>query len=174
MLCHKCPHSKEIERLTKICSECSDKEIENPSGEGRVKVSIDAMCDPSGLYDELRAKPVQEAEERRPTSLPPEVEARLREELAQFLRLSYLNQMLLVWIMRGGSLAEFGRMEWLPKGVADRGFVTRQAMNERLATIKKTCPDIAGVIEQMVRANSGSRGKDLAKQKPGRRHKKNP
>lgn len=159
MLCHKCPHQKEIERLRTMCCSCSTREIDNPNGRNRTFVSMDAMPNPEGLvggvYKRADVPPSGEAA----TALPPEVEMRLRDELASFLRLSFLNQLLLVWIMRGESAAEFGRLDWLPKAGRARGMITRQAVNERIATLKKTCPGIAGAISQMVRLNSGNRGR---------------
>ena len=168
MLCHKCPHQREILRLQKICCACSDKEIEKPSGKGKVTVSMDAMTNVEGLVGGQYkiAKTTRTASENGPTSaLPPDIEMRLRDELAAFLRLSYMNQMLLVWILRGGGLSEFSRLDWIPKAGRKNGFITRQAVDERVRTLKNSCPNIALVIEQMIKLNSGSRGKTKQRQR---------
>lgn len=171
MLCHKCPHSAEIARLRDICMKCSDKEIECQSGIGfgNSKVSLDNMVDPDAILHRDALKLPTGGEEKSLTHLPPEVEMRLRDELAAFLRLSFLNQMLLIWIMRGENLSEFSRMDWLPKGAKEGGFISRQAVCERVETLKSTMPDLVGVLEQMIALNSGARHKTKRRGRPKKR-----
>lgn len=162
MLCHKCPHQLEIDRLRGICCACSDRQIDRPPSAGgkRRLVSLDAMPNPEGIVGGLYARMDVPRSDGLATPLPADVEMRLREELEAFMRLSFLNQLLLLWVLRGGSAAEFGRLDWLPQSGRENGMLTRQAVNERLKTLKKTCPGIAGVICQMVKLNSGNRGRD--------------
>ena len=171
MLCHKCPHSAEIARLREICMKCSDKDVESQPGIGfgNSLVSIDNMVDPEPLLHKQAITPRTERDGEPLTQLPPEVEMRLRDELASFMRLSFLNQMLLIWIMRGENLSEFSRMDWLPKGAKEGGFISRQAVFERVGTLKSTMPELAGVIEQMVALNSGARHKRKVRGKPKKR-----
>jgi hypothetical protein len=166
MLCHKCPHAAEIARLRDICMKCSDREIEHPSGigYGNSLVSLDAMVDAEAIINKQAVKTPTSSCDETHTKLPFEVEKRLRDELASFLSLSFLNQMLLIWILRGESLSEFSRMDWLPKEIkGGNGFITRQTVFERVKTLKRNMPSIATAIEQMIALNSGSRNKQKVK-----------
>lgn len=171
MLCHKCPHQKEIDRLRKICCACSgvsDKPFaDHRAGNRRRIISIDAMQDAGGIVGRHYARADVGPSGEKVTTLPTDVEMRLRDELASFMRLSFMNQLLLVWLMRGESAAEFARLDWLPKAGRDNGMLTRQAVNERITTLKRTCPGIAEAIAQMVKLNSGNRGKEKRRKKRG-------
>lgn len=180
MLCHKCPHQREINRLRELCCQCvardaerakkgKSTEMDNPSGKGHTTVSLDAMQEPEGILRQSAAYDPTRVPSEPVTLLPEDVEMRLRSELASFLRLSFMNQMLLIWVMRGESLSEFSRLDWLPKGAKSKGFLTRQAAGERIDTLKKNCPGIAGVIEQMIALNSGNRGRTKQKLYPKKR-----
>ncbi len=170
MLCHKCPHQKEIERLQSICCSCCEKHGDKLPGAGgdRRVVSLDAMVNPEGLvgglYERLDKAPPR-ADDDPLTTLPPDVEERLRGEIAAFLRLSFVNQILLLWVLRGESLAEFGRLDWLPAAGREFGQITRQAANERVATICKTCPGIARAVRDMVKINAGNRNRSKPRER---------
>ena len=166
MLCHKCPHSAEIERLRETCLAClrraeeaqrnghgRNRGIDNLSNKGRRVESIDAYPD-RDMPLERRIRPVAPSGGERLTSLPLEVETRLREKLAAFMRLSFLNQMLLIWILRGGTLSEFARMGWIPK----KG-IRRQSVAQRVEVLKRNSPEMADMIQAMIALNapSGSR-----------------
>ena len=172
MLCHKCPHSAEIARLREICSHCSDAEIEHPSGigHGNALVSLDNMVDAESIIARQSLNLYKARSDETHTKLPFEVEKRLRDELASFMSLSFLNQMLLIWILRGESLSEFSRMDWLPKEAREAGgFISRQAVYLRVKTLKREMPSIISMLEQMVALNSGMRNRQ--KVKGGKRKK---
>ena len=132
MLCHKCPHSAEISRLREACLACLKRDegaqsrgkgrnrgIDNLSNKGRCVESIDAYPDPD-IVLERRIRTDTGARAERVTALPPDAEERLRDALAGFLRLKFIDQMLLVWLLRGGTVSSFARMEWMPQKVGIR------------------------------------------------------
>lgn len=168
MLCHKCPHSAEIERLRGICSACveNDHEVDKPHGLGgkRVMVHLDAMKNADGVVETLekRVDKVSRTGEAL-TPLPREVEGRLLAELAAFMRLDFVNQILLVWILRGESLSEFARLG-LPSGMrVEKDGMSRQAIRKRVEVIRREMPSVEKVIGQMVRLNGVNRGKAAGK-----------
>jgi hypothetical protein len=168
MLCHKCPYSAEIERLRGICSACvaNDHEVDQPHGLGgkRVMVHLDAMKNADGVVETLekRVDKVPRGGEAL-TPLPREVEGRLLAELAAFMRLDFVNQILLVWILRGESLSEFARLG-LPRGVSEgKDGMSKQAIRKRVEVIRGEMPSVEKVILQMVRLNGVNRGKAAEK-----------
>ena len=168
-LCHSCKHANDPGRL-KHCLKCSDADI------GRFPsrtVSLDAMPRPDELVHRDRVRASGEAKAESIPNLPPDVEMRLRDGLAGFMRLSFINQMLLIWVLRGESLADFGRMEWLPSVMKRDGFLSRQAVYNRLDTLKKAMPHMAKAIERLARLSHGSgrthKKRMLAERKSGKR-----
>ena len=161
MLCHKCPHQAEIDRLREICSSCSDREIEKPNGSSLgTAIHIGAMKHPDDFCNTTyHARADVRGSDEKLTPLPEEVETRILDELEAFMRLSFINQILLVWILRGESLSEFARLDWVPRsGKADEN-LTRQAIRCRVESIKNRCPTLAEVVQKMVRLNSVNRKK---------------
>ena len=151
-LCHRCKHAQDPDRL-KHCLKCSGADIDRfPSR----TVSLDAMPRPDELVHRDRVRVAGEAKRQSISTLPPEIEMRLRDGLAGFMRLSFINQMLLIWVLRGESLADFGRMEWMPPVMKRDGFLSRQAVYNRLDTLKKAMPHMAKAIERLARLSHGS------------------
>ena len=167
MLCHKCPHSAEISRLREACLACLKRDegaqsrgkgrnrgIDNLSNKGRCVESIDAYPDPD-IVLERRIRTDTGARAERVTALPPDAEERLRDALAGFLRLKFIDQMLLVWLLRGGTVSSFARMEWMPQKVGIR----RQTAAAHVERLKRDMPRLADLIQGLIAANapSGSR-----------------
>ena len=148
------------ERIRRECLNCpAMKDCERYPAR---TVSIDNMCrgDGDALLRKQRVSPCHATQGETATPLPPDVETRLREELERFMTLSFTNKMLLCWIMSGNSLATFSRMDWLPKGVKVSGSISRQAVDERVRTLKRHMPGLEKFIEQLVKMNSGSKGEE--------------
>ena len=163
--CYNCPRTAEIERLRDICLRCKSANDCDRNGRHRFTprtVSIDAMKrgDGDGILGRCAVMPRHGSADETHTQLPPEVETRLRDRLAAFQGLSFVNKILVVWLMGGGSLAEFSRMEWLPKGVKPKGTISRQAVRMHIRTLKRQMPELDGFISSMVRLNSGARGEE--------------
>lgn len=167
MLCHKCPHSAEISRLRESCLKCLKRDeearrgghgknrgIDNLSNKGRSFESIDAYPDPDMVL-ERRIRTATRSKGERLTPLPPDAEERLREALAGFLRLTFIDQMLLVWLLRGGTISSFARMEWMPQKVG----IKRQTAAAHVERLKRDMPRLADMIQGLIDANapSGSR-----------------
>lgn len=151
-LCYRCGHANEPDRL-KHCLKCSDADINRfPSK----TVSLDAMLRPDGLVHRDRVKAAGDAKRESIPLLPPAIEMRLLDGLAGFMRLSFINQMLLIWILRGESLSDFGRMEWMPEVMRRDGSLSRQAVYNRLDTLKKAVPHLASAIERLAHLSKGS------------------
>ena len=177
MLCHKCPHSAEIARLRESCLNCLKRDeeaqrrgrgpnrgIDNLSNKGRSVESIDAYPCPD-MALERRIRPATRAEDERLTPLPPDAEERLRETLAGFLRLKFIDQMLLVWLMRGGTVSSFARMEWMPAKVGIR----RQTAAAHVERLKRGMPGLADMIQGMIAANAPSGSRKNCRKRKGRK-----
>ena len=177
MLCHKCPHSAEIARLRESCIKCLKRDeeahrrgrgqnrgIANLSSKGRCFESIDAYPDPDMVL-ERRVRTAGRSGTERLTSLPPDAEERLREVLGGFIRLKFIDQMLLVWILRGGTVSSFARMEWMPSKVGIR----RQTAAAHVDRLKRGLPDLADMIQGLIAANAPSGSRKNCPKRKGRK-----
>lgn len=161
--CYNCPHQKEIDRLREVCLGCqSMRDCDHyPSR----TVSIDAMKrgDGDGILRRQGVEVRHATSGENLTPLPPDAETRLREKLAHFQSLAFINKILLVWLMGGGGLAEFSKMEWLPKCVRQKGSMSRQAVKLHVRTLKRQMPELEKFVQSMVDMNSGNRSAENRK-----------
>lgn len=155
--CYNCPNTREIERLRDMCLNCPA--MADCDHYPSRTVSMDAMKRGDG--DRCLAKRSVEfsyaPHSESHTHLPPDVETLLYEKLAAFQGLSFINKILMVWLLGGGNLAEFSKMRWLPSCVRPQGTISRQAVREHIRTLKKRIPELDLFIAKMVKLNSGSR-----------------
>lgn len=79
------------------------------------------------------------------STLPPDVEDRLRKEFSNFVELDIIDKLLLSCIMSGMNIAEFAKMLWFPYSIVDPKTrtvksITKQAAHARWINICKRFP----------------------------------
>lgn len=100
-------------------------------------------------------------EDQTSTSLPPEVEDRLRTEFANFQSLDIIDKLLLSCILSGMNIAEFAKMLWFPYSIVDPKTrvvksITKQAAHARWINICKRFPVFMAVAASSVKDNRKS------------------
>ena len=100
-------------------------------------------------------------EDQSSTSLPPEVEDRLRTEFANFQSLDIIDKLLLSCILSGMNIAEFAKMLWFPYSIVDPKTrvvksITKQAAHARWINICKRFPVFMAVAASSARDNRKS------------------
>lgn len=98
---------------------------------------------------------------RNSTSLPPEVEDRLRTEFANFQSLDIIDKLLLSCVLSGMNIAEFAKMLWFPYSIVDPKTrvvkaITKQAAHARWINICKRFPVFMAVAASSARDNKKS------------------
>ena len=154
------------EALRNFCLKCTSiSDDDNPTNRGQTMVSLDASIQDSdaSVSDFLISHRIDNINASHGhssgsvTSLPPDVEDSLRQQIASFASLSFMDVCLVAHLINGGSLASFATMNWIPSLPIDPhtgrpSHISRQAVHSRFKAIVRKVPTLAAISASVRRS----------------------
>ena len=156
--------------LSSVCLACAHvTDDDNPSNHGQSFVSLDNDSDrdrsPSSRHSgssshvteyllSRRRQDVHVSDPTGITTLPPDIEEKLKTQFANFAALSPIDLCLVAHLMGGGTFATFASMSWLPHLPYDPMTlqpipVSRQAVHSRFRNIVRKIPVLAVIAQKL-------------------------
>lgn len=155
------------------CSRCPSTD-DNPSRGGKEVISFDSAEDPDTImpfadplafqtsdddlrdFDRQSSRMTLEREGRRgvTASLPQSVEDALRQEICNLCgKLDHIDRALVFFLMTGGSLTDFGKMQWVPPEFFKT--LSKQFVYGRYKKIVRAVPILSAVAHGMIGKGKG-------------------
>lgn len=167
------------EAVLRECSECTRSSDDFPSNSGQTFISMDegvsgdSLSDANdALQDYILSKRIDgTAPSPRATPLPPDVEDRLRKEIATFTQLDMADKFLVCALMtlKPGSNDRFYSITDFAKEFAPYIFgraISKQAAHARFVRVVRRIPVLAAIAHgQICRVKGGGTGKGVARRR---------